>query len=200
VFGAVFCAAPVFAAETGGYTGPEKNWSVTGGLGFPNFFSGQLAHKVTDKLSVGVGAGYSFIPEQTQSCGAKVNMSGTSYEIVTRYHFTGTSFFGGINLGYQDFYVKSVQTTIPGAEYDIKDGAKVYYATPHVGWFKAYESGVTVGFEVGVRVPLSKSRYEDKSGPGDLTPDVRDKVNNGLDIFSTKPMPFITLLRLGYSF
>lgn len=193
-------AAPVAAQGSTDTARPNRNWGVTGAVGFPNFFSGQLSRKVTEKLALGVSAGYSFVPEITQDCGAKVKMSGSNIEFVTRYHFTGSSFFGGVNFGYQDFYVKAVQTTIPGAEYDIKKGARVYYATPNIGWFKVYDSGITLGFEIGVRVPVSKSGYGDHTGPGDLTPDVKDKMDNGINLLAEKPVPYLTLLRLGYSF
>ena len=127
-------------------------------------------------------------------------MKGDNIEAVSRYHFNGKSFFGGINAGYQDFRVESAQNTIPGAGYKITDGVKVFYITPHIGWFRVYASGFTIGSELGVRVLVSTKRYTEHSGPGNYTPDVRKAVDDGMKFLAKKPLPFVTLLRMGYSF
>ena len=188
-------AASAFSQERN-----NPDWNVTTAAGFPHFFSLQVARKVTDKLALGVAAGISPVPESTKSCGAQVSMFGDNFEVTSRYHFSRTSFFGGFNLGYQVFRVHTIQNTIPGGNYDIIDGVKVIYATPHIGWLKVYVSGFSIGSELGLRIPLTSSRYTEKTGPGGYSPDVGDSVNHGLDALAKKPLPFVTLLRLGYSF
>jgi hypothetical protein len=183
------------AAETREF----KN-SLTAATGFPHFFTGQYSRQVGKKTAVGLAIGQSFVPETTKACGAKVSMSGANIEAVSRYHFKGKSFFGGFNAGYQNFSIESKQRSIPGSDYDIKDGVKVFYVTPHVGWFKRAGSGFTIGAELGIRVPLSTKRYTERSGPGDYTPEVRKAVDDGMELLAKKPLPFLTLLRLGYSF
>ena len=132
---AILLSAGAYAANAQD-TKQERLWDASIGLGFPNFISAQGARHLTEKLTVGASVGTSFIPESTKPCGAKVKMSGVDFELVSRYHFFETSFFGGLNFGYQDFKVKSVQDTIPGGDYNITDGVKVFYITPHIGWFK----------------------------------------------------------------
>ena len=193
---ALCCAASRAASEE-----PKRPvWDVTAAAGFPHFISLQAARKVTDKLTLGFAGGMSPVPESTKACGARVGMSGYNFEATSRYHFTGTSFFGGLNLGYQRFSVHSVQNTIPGGSYDITDGVNVIYATPHIGWLKVYASGFSIGSELGLRIPLSSSRFTDRSGPGNYTPDVSSAVDRGMDALAKKPLPFLTLLRAGYSF
>ena len=194
---AALCAASPAAAVGNG----RPKWNITTAAGFPNFFTAQVARQVGDKFFLGLSGGAAAgLPEKREACGALVSMAASNVEVVSRYHFTGAAFFGGFNLGYQDFSVNSKQNTVPGAEYDITDGVKVYYATPHIGWLKAYGSGFTLGFELGLRLPLSTSRYTERSGPGDYDPSVRKTVNDGMDLLAKKPMPFLTLIRLGYSF
>ena len=178
----------------------DKLWDASLGLGFPHFVSVQGMRHINEKLSLGVSGGYSLIPESTKPCGAKVKMSGVNMEVASRYHLTGSSFFGGLNLGYQHFKTNSVQTTIPGSDYDITDGIKVFYVTPHIGWFKTYASGFSIGTEWGLRLPFANTRYTDRSGPGNYTPDVQDSVDKGMDAMAKKPMPFATLIRIGYAF
>lgn len=184
-----FAAGPAAAAEA-----VQPAWNITTAAGFPNFFTAQVARKVSDKLFIGLSGGAAAgLPEMRQSCGAIVTLAATNMEVVSRYHFTGAAFFGGFNLGYQDFSVNSKRF-----DYDITDGIKVYYATPHIGWLKAYNSGFTMGFELGLRLPLTTSRYT--SGFGSYDASVLKTVNEKMDLLAKKPIPFLTLIRLGYSF
>ena len=196
-FAAALSLLPVFAraGDAAGF-----NNHLTAAAGFPHFFTGQYTKRLGSRTAVGLAFGESFIPETRKPCGAMVSMKGDNIEAVSRYHFNKKSFFGGLNAGYQDFSIESAQNTVPGQDYQIKDGVKVFYLTPHIGWFKVYASGFTIGSELGVRVPVSTKRYTERSGPGNYNNEIRKVVDDGLDILATKPLPFITLVRMGYSF
>ena len=73
--------------------------------------------------------------------------------------------------------------------------------TRKAAWpFRTYSSGFTIGFELGLRLPLTTSRYTERTGPGNYDPSVQKTVNDGMNLLAKKPMPFLTLIRLGYSF
>ena len=190
----------VLSAPAGAGEVPGPKNQVTTAAGFPHFFTAQYSRRIAARLSLGIAVGASVIPEMRKACGAEVSMSGSNIEAVSRYHFKEKSFFGGLNAGYQDFSIDSAQNTAPGADYRITDGVKVFYVTPHIGWFKVYASGFILGAELGVRVPVSSKRYTERSGPGNYEAEVRKAVDDGLDLLAAKPLPFITLFRFGYAF
>ncbi len=186
---------PARAGET-----PAFKNALTSAAGFPHFFGGQYSRQLNPKTAIGLAIGTSFVPQTTKPTGEKVSMNGGNIEAVSRYFFSGGRFFGGLNAGYQDFSARSTQDTVPGAGYNVTEGARVFYITPHLGWLKVYPSGLTVGSELGIRVPLSVKRYIERSGPGDYDPDARKYADHGIKYLATNLLPFATLIRFGYSF
>lgn len=178
----------------------DRKLGITGALGFPHILSGQVSYRITDRFALGVAyGGVPLMGSSTKSCGAVVSFQGYNVEGVARFHpFKGSFFLGG-NLGYQDFRVNTVQKL--GVPYEINDGIRSVYVTPHIGWYKVYSCGITIGSELGAQFPLSSKRYTDRvSGEGSYNPDAQDAVDKGLKILGKNVLPYITLIRLGYSF
>lgn len=182
-------------------------------LAIPHIFEFGIDGKYRRRFGFGAMMG----SHKTKS--GDVNLSISSLDIRGRYHLFDGALFLGANLGKQTIIVRSstapyVVPTPAGSAVStsatVETTAKSNFVTPHVGWQAEFDSGLTLAFELGVQfvfgatvdttVALDDSSGEaamkNTSGYKNAAAEVDDKV----ETWAKKPLPYITLLRAGWLF
>lgn len=125
-------------------------------------------------------------------------------EIQARYHPGGEAFFLGLAVGSHVVTVTRTESilTIP-----VRGEAEVQttYLTPQLGWVKTWDSGLSVGFQLGWLIPGNPTTSFESDAPWliMLTPDYADlerEVKEQGDDLGGRSLPFLTLLRVGWMF
>ena len=70
-----------------------------------------------------------------------------------------------------------------------------WYATPHLGWMWILDSGLTLGIELGVQVPFST----DLTIAG-LSNRTTARIKNELSPWTSHVLPYLNLIKVGYTF
>lgn len=86
------------------------------------------------------------------------------------------------------------------------------YVTPHLGWFATWNTGFSIGTEIGYQIPLS-SKAELQTGFEDVSSDAETAVKNSdeykkskkdlessAEAFGKKAVPYLNLFRIGWLF
>jgi hypothetical protein len=126
--------------------------------------------------------------------------------------FTGVAFgthqlSGELNRSVQDTATKQM-VAVHG-----KLTASARYFAPHIGWFSIWDSGFTLGCDFGWLVPSGvkstfKSNFENlPSGVSEETLKATDEykvmqkdLEDTAKKYASKPLPFLTLIRIGWMF
>lgn len=154
----------------------------------------------------GIGAGFSMVPELTiRGISGKM----TAFNAVGRVFPFAGSFYVGAAAGLQNLTIQG-SDNIEGQDLTAKAEHAAFFITPQVGWLWTWDSGFTVGINLGVQVALTSTpevKVRDASGavvdPADIGPDavdLNDKVHDAAKIFGKYPLPAIDLLKLGFLF
>jgi hypothetical protein len=125
------------------------------------------------------------------------------------------SFFVGVGYGRQNIagkYTKSIEVSGKGYDVATEVSAKSSYYIPHIGWMWLGDSGFHIGVDAGAFIPqkanssISASyataddevikKLEASSEYGAVV----TKIQDGVDRFTKKTLPFVTMLRIGYMF
>jgi hypothetical protein len=135
-----------------------------------------------------------------------VTLKISNWDIRARWFPWRSSFFLGVACGAQTLGVVA-ENEIEGEPYKVTIDVKTSYLTPHFGWLARWRSGFMLGFEVGYQMPLANASTvsvdsnldeealaEDKEFQSSL-----DDAEDAADEFGEKALPYVTLLRLGYS-
>jgi hypothetical protein len=128
-----------------------------------------------------------------------------------------TSFFAGLALGQhqmtgelnRDIKEPTSKTTVSSRG---KLTASANYITPHLGWFSIWDSGFTIGFDVGYLMPLSpdskfSATFANAPQGTDATlretteyKNMKKDLEDSAKSYASKPLPFATMLRMGWMF
>ena len=163
------------------------------GLGYPRPVALEVMVKIERALGLGIEAG--MMPPLT------VGPLSTSFWGVAGdlrvFPFQG-AFFIGMRAGYQR--MKATATaSVPGlgtlSESAVAD---TYFVNPRIGFLWTLESGVTLGLDVGVQVPIQKS-YVDTL-PDSVSSEVRGSLVGVANAFGYTVTPSVDLLRIGFLF
>lgn len=142
----------------------------------------------------------------------KFDISTQNYEGRLRYHPFSSGFFIGLSGGYHTVTGQTTRSiSISSVTISATANAEIkgMYVVPHMGWFHVAQNGFTIGFELGGYIPLSSQTAVSISSSNPLvnaataTTDYQklqadaEKVGNQIGGLS---LPFLTLLRLGWSF
>ena len=140
------------------------------GLGLPNL----LDFGVTSKLTRYFGAGFhvGVIPKFRISYYGDATLSFVEYDVYGRaYPFRG-SIFVGAGVGYatargtlaNSYDLTAYQAMVPGlpATFVLNSKGSVHtlVLTPEIGVFHTFDSGFSVGFDMGVQVPIASSEVQ----------------------------------------
>lgn len=163
------------------------------GLGFPRPFSLEALVKI--ERTLGLGAEVGFMPS------LKVGpLEGSFWGVagdLRVFPFQG-AFFIGLRAGYQRMHARATaELPILGPLTETAT-AETYFVNPRVGFLWTLRSGLTVGLDAGVQVPLKKSYVE--SLPDGTPTEVRSAAEDVAKTFGYATVPTVDLLRIGFLF
>ncbi len=205
-----FSGLPLAFAESG----KDFQIGATVAAGVPHPLTFSLDTKINSSFAVDATHGYFGLTLNN------VKVSTSNFEIRGRFHPFYGSFFLGAALGRhsvtaslsQDIVLtdSGVSITVP-----TKVGASIaaLYVTPQIGWFITFGPGFTLGWDLGVVLPVSPSTtinvetgdpalntllplVKQTSDYTSMEGTVQDKGNQLAKI----PLPYVTVLRLGWMF
>jgi hypothetical protein len=168
------------------------------GVGFPRPFAVEGLVKI--RRYVAIGGEYSFLP--TMSVGpVDVRFKAIAADLRV-FPFAG-SFFVGAKAGRQ-WLSGRTSVSVDQINTTFKEGAdaNTYFINPRVGFLKTWESGITLGIDAGVQIPINPSYQREsdaaKMGVADAGTDkTLVMVANAL---GNKMTPSVDLLRVGFLF
>jgi hypothetical protein len=195
----VFTYAPATSndADTTATT-PKKERFRAGalaGVGFPRPFAIEGFAKIGGV--VGLGVEYSFLP--------RMNVSGveTSFKAVAAdlrlFPFKG-GFFVGARAGRQ--WLDAKTTVSAGSQTLATESmdASTWFVNPRIGFLHTFESGITIGIDAGVQIPIAASYSHVSSHriPGATGSD--ETLRTVANTLGQQTTPTIDLLRVGFLF
>lgn len=165
------------------------------GVGFPRPFAVEGFVKV--KKVVGVGFEYSFLPDVSVA-GTDVSFKGMAVDARV-FPFKG-GFFVGVRGGKQWFSTRSSVQAGP-AKYGEAMSAETAFVNPRIGFLKTWESGITVGIDAGVQIPVSPSysRESDLAKAG-IKSEADKTYASIAGTIGNRATPTVDLLRVGFLF
>lgn len=203
IFTVVFFSQTTLASD-----GKKKSLTLLGG--FPHPVNASFDVRGT-KWGFGITGGYSRFAVDYKNTGSYTTQF-KNIEMRLRYHPWGGIFFFGVAAGYQELNgVSNRALSVSGITIDSTGNSqlKSFYAIPHVGWFIVAKGGFTIGLEAGAMLPFgAKSSTSITSGNPLLavatnSDDYKALQSNNQkfsDNFGKSLVPFVTALRLGWSF
>lgn len=166
------------------------------GLSFPRpLVVGALAkiHR-----TVGIGAEYGFMPRTTFGSTA-VEFKGIAADLRV-FPFQG-AFFVGVRGGRQ--WLDGV-TTLSAAQLGSlteSASASTWFVNPRIGFLKTWESGISVGIDAGVQIPIQPTfQRSGVAASAGVTSGVDDALLTVASALGNATTPTIDLLRLGFLF
>lgn len=190
--------------ETKPAPNPLRMGFLVGVVSLPRPINLELAVKPNDWFAVGVG--FSMIPKIKISNGAG-EMS--AFNAVGRIFPFGGSFYVGAAAGRQSMSIEA-DDTIRGQHVTAMAEHATLFVTPQVGWLFVWDSGFTLGINVGAQISLSstpKVRLRADNGfevdPTVVGPDaeeLRENVHTAGKYLARYPLPTLDLLKLGFLF
>ncbi|MBI4402790.1 MAG: hypothetical protein HY537_01435 [Deltaproteobacteria bacterium] len=213
----LLCSAAVLLCAFSFAKSPEKDpllLSPTFLLGIPHPLNVALDAKIEQKFSVGLGGGLLSYAYKAPD-GYTINLGTYNYEMRVRFHPFSGAFFLGAAIGKQRFSCNATQEitveqfTVP-TTVDLAISALTI--TPHLGWFWIKKSGFTIGFELGWLFPISPKTEWDVSTTAEYNAileqveateeykRIERKLQDIGNRIGSLSIPFVTLLRLGWTF
>ncbi len=143
----------------------------------------------------------------------------TNWDLTARWYVFRGSFYLGAAYGHQTiigkgtkdvtFDYNGVELTVPST---IRLEIESNYLTPQLGWFARWDWGLTLGFELGLQMP-SGAKSELQTSFSNVSTAAEETVRNSADYkknkkdvedlgktLGEKPIPYITLLKVGFLF
>jgi hypothetical protein len=199
--------------------GDFRSWGATISANIPHPVFVELEHRFSPKWSVGLGAGgLSLNNLNINQIPLTLSIAGVDGRV--RWHPWGGSFFLGMALGGQKFSGQAsdnIPVTIGPQTTNIDTSVTAQitsaYLTPHLGWFKVFNSGFTLGFDFGLQVPVrpqTQIAIATNNNVANIAldlieqtkqyQDLQTKVQDAGDKIGKIPLPYMTVLRLGWMF
>jgi hypothetical protein len=157
-----------------GLLGPFQIGPVVG-AGLPSLLNFGVAIKLTHYVGAGINIG--IIPTLKISYYGQATLAYQEYDVYARVYPFGGAFFLGTGLGYeavQGTLATTVDLTpyqqglpaglLPNSvDYASQGSVKTLVLTPQIGLFHTFRSGFSLGFDVGLQVPIAPSQVTLKS-------------------------------------
>ena len=140
------------------------------GGGLPSLINFGATIKLTRYLGAGINIG--IIPTLKISYYGQATLAYQEYDVYARIYPFGGSFFLGTGIGYET--VKGTLTTtidltpyqqglpaglLPSSlDYASQGSVKTLVLTPQIGLFHTFSAGFSLGFDVGLQVPIAPSQ------------------------------------------
>ncbi len=182
-------------------------------VGFPHPINFAMDLRVEGTFGVGIGLGKASYT--LASAQPPLTLGSSNLEARIRWFpFEGAFFLGGI-LGWQKLST-AASNNIRVASTDVPTHLKLTvsgpYITPHLGWIWVIGSGFTLGIEGGIQLPFSQRSNFDATTNETFTPifdavktteayhSLEQDLNNAGEKIGEQILPFVTLLRIGWTF
>lgn len=167
------------------------------GIGFPRPISIEAMVKIQRFVAIGVE--YGFLPKLSVS-GIQASFKGVAADL--RLFPFKNAFFVGIRGGRQ-WLDASATLDLSGVGIRESLAASTWFINPRIGVLHTFSSGLTVGIDAGVQLPVSPS-YE-RSGPATTAglaqnTDTDRTLRQVSNAFGTGVTPTIDLLKVGFLF
>ena len=189
----------------------DYRYGAAASLALPHLVNLSLEGMFRDKFGISFNLG-----NVTRSL-ANVDVAMRHQDIRLKWFPMSSSFFVGLALGqhqltgelYRDIKEMTTNQTISTHG---KLVASANYAAPHVGWFSVWDSGFTMGFDVGYLIPFGvKDKFTGsfKNAPTGTEDGLRDSngykgmkkdLEDSAKYYASKPLVFADLLRIGWMF
>jgi len=162
------------ADDWNGLLGPFQIGPVVG-AGLPSLINFGVAVKLTRYVGAGINIG--IIPTLKISYYGQATLAYQEYDVYARAYPFGGAFFLGTGIGY-----KAVQGTLAttvdltpyqqglpagllpnSVDYASQGSVKTLVLTPQIGLFHTLGSGFSLGFDVGLQIPIAPSQVTFKS-------------------------------------
>ena len=180
--------------------------------GIPHPLTLAYDYRVGNFFSIGAATGY-FTYTYRLSSGDDVDLSSENYDIRARIHPFSGSFFFGVIAGTRTYKATSTRD-IPlasGLTIPVTGTLSIssYYLTPHIGWLWTNGGGFSLGIELGCQIPLSPSTELNIPVVEAFAPEVKQTseykrlesdINGPALQIGKTPLPYLALLRLGWTF
>jgi len=159
------------------------------GVGFPRPLSLEAMVKIDDV--VGIGAEYGLLPSVTVD---NLDTNLWSVAVDARVFPFRNAFFVGLRVGRQHVGASTAVTVASIATVDETLALDSWFLNPRIGLLWTGTSGLTIGAELGIQIPLSPSVTS--SLPLALVPDAQRTANT----LGKTVLPTINLLQIGMLF
>lgn len=213
-------AAPAVSEETTAAPSSSENATADGER---NWRIGPTLNVAILPLSVGLDGTYGksfsggFHVGSMPYNSDKVDLKFQSWDLVGRWHPWMSSFFVGLGYVSQSIDIEAKDKIDDGAgqkvETKLSVGVDTNYLMPHLGWMAVWDSGFTLGFEIGFKMHMNhktnklKAEFEGATaaqvaavtGTDDFKKQTKN-VNDAVDSFGEQSLPYINLLKIGYLF
>ena len=162
--------------------------AVVGGIGFPRPLAIEALFGVNRILAIGLE--YSFLPV-TSIGGIDTSFSALAGD--ARFFPFRNSFFLGVRGGRQHLGRSATLTVPPYGSFHGSIDVDTWFINPRAGFLWMWESGLAIGSDVGVQIPLASN--VSSTLPSGLLTDPR--VTSVTSTFATSVIPTFDLLRIG---
>lgn len=142
-----------------------------------------------------------------------------NWDIALRWFPFGGSFFLGAAFGEQGIVGKRTETldvdaggTTLKVPTTVRLEIESKYFTPQLGWFARFDSGLTLGFDIGVQLPSSaksdlQTSFANVSAAGEAAVKASEEyketekdVKDAAELIGEKAIPYVNLIRVGWLF
>ena len=162
---------------------------VLGGLGFPRPFAVEGMLEIDRVLALGVE--YSVLPTMRFD-GVDIGMHALAGD-VRIFPLRGGPFFFGARFGKQQLDGAAAVTIAPYGTFDGSMSMQTWFVDPRIGLLWTFDSGITVGMNAGVQIPLS--HVTTTTLPSGIA--VPAQATTIADTLGARMIPTVTLLQLG---
>ena len=164
------------------------------GAGFPRPLS--VGAFTTVDRTFGFGLEYGFLPK-ANLFGAEVGLQAVTADF--RFHPFKNAFFVGLAGGRQwlNIDLSASQAGFSGSH---SLSSSTWFIAPRIGALHTFASGVTIGIDAGVQIPIANDTSIDSKGVAVNDTDGPAAMRTAANTFGGKVTPTIDLLRVGFAF
>ncbi len=168
------------------------------GIGFPRPL--EIEGMVKLEKLVGIGLEYSLMPKMN-IMGAEATFKGIAADLRI-FPFKG-AFFIGAKAGRQWLDARTTVTVGQIGSFQESMSANTWFVNPRIGFLKTWDSGITVGIDAGVQLPINAT-YQ-RSGPATdagliSQTNIDQTLASVAGALGNNTTPTIDLLRVGFLF
>jgi hypothetical protein len=165
------------------------------GVGFPRPLAVEGFVKINRR--VGIGAEYSFLP-RANLFGADTSFKAAAADL--RIFPFENGFFFGLRGGRQ-WLDATATASFAGQSATESMSASTWFVNPRLGFLHTFESGITVGLDAGVQVPIAPEYTRVASpAPAGAENDASEMLRTAANVLGNKTTPTVDLLRVGFVF